>query len=411
MATEKLASSPAVEASRVPKVPLLANIEKEALRANPEHKDSIERTFGLMNRQFFENYRIFDSQEIRGVSFAHTTLTIDRNVIEEIGGMSHMEGLKPQVNKNEEVFLEPSFALPIEGDPATSSDVAAYIFLQKLTIAAAAIKRGEEPGRIRIHVYGQPEAQHGHASVGFLARMFTDRFNEQGRVYAELVAQTLEGVDLDKTKIRFQGGSKGAVTIDKTYKHLPEELKTKTAINAKGEPVRVDSVQMVYDNPVGIHSGLARALKALNELGIVVDIGRLTFKEPLLRDIAPLRKDYESYLARSLGVQKQTKREQAINWLTFIAETIPLAVGNKPEHEATAITSRLDVTNVKRKVFTKLWGNRGRKKPIVMYQDGKTRVVPIETDSSHAYNFIHRMLAPGRIGKRMQVIEGLAKAA
>jgi len=238
--------------------------------------------------------------------------------------------------------------------------------------------------------------------------MWTSRFNEQGKAYAELVEKTLSGVDLNKTRVRFQGASKGAVTVDKTFKNLPDRLKTKTTINPKGEEKTIDSVQRFYDNPAGIHSGgIKRALKGLNFLGIVVDIARVPIKDPLVKDIGAVKKEYNQYLAQAMNLPESGKRQQALKWLTFIAEMAPLAVGNTPENSAFAVTSRFDVTNIKRRVFGKLWSNKGREKHLLMYKDGKTHITPIETNASHAFNTINRMLEPGRIGRRMQVIEGL----
>jgi len=51
-----------------PRVPLFVTIEREAIKANPEHANSISRAFEVMNRQFFANYQVFSSEKRKGVS-------------------------------------------------------------------------------------------------------------------------------------------------------------------------------------------------------------------------------------------------------------------------------------------------------------------------------------------------------
>lgn len=169
------------EKSPLPKVPLFVAIEREAIKNNPDHEEAIKRTFDIMNRQFLENYAVFSPEGQKGVSFAYTTLVIDKQVIEQIGDLPDAGNLKPQVNKNEECFIEPAFALPMEGDPSHSADEAAYLYLQKLTTVAKAMERGEDPGYVKIHVFGQPEGLGGSVSSEFFRSMLTSRFNEHGK--------------------------------------------------------------------------------------------------------------------------------------------------------------------------------------------------------------------------------------
>jgi hypothetical protein len=127
--------------------------------------------------------------------------------------------------------------------------------------------------------------------------------------------------------------------------------------------------------------------------------------DPLVRGLS--KKEFYKYISEHADIPSQ-KGQKLLKWRMFLAEANALRRGTPATESAVAITSRLDPANPKGEVLKRILRNEDREKPLIMYSDNKVHMAPVENNAGHAFNAINRMLRPGRIGRRMSVLENLS---
>lgn len=288
----------------------------------PEHKLSFDITLDEINRQITgDGLFQWESKESPGVKFLAGHLQVTPDLIQRIANKSSNSGLTESEDNSQRLqhyvyFIEPAFGIGDDGSALSALDMGIARFIAEMPKVARAKRVSEKPPTVDIFMVGSSTSLGGQATREFVDRVKKKGYDEYGKLYAEFVKEKLVGFDLDKTRIVFQGTSKGAITSDKTFTHLPEEIQERT--------------QLLYDNPAGTHGSgvIERTLRSYGMgVGMAAEIGVRTFAGSVKGSVFAKQKEFYRAIANKLRIpadseeQKKLKRELflkgAMKWVAL----------------------------------------------------------------------------------------------
>ena len=216
----------------------------------PEHQQSFNIALDEINRQITgEGLFQWESKDQPGVKFLAGHLQITPELIERIANQnqntqqtdSEVISSEPEGPKHYAYFAQPSFGLGLDGSALSVLDMGIDRFIKEMPKVARAIRAGEKPPSVDIYLLGGPTALGAEVTREFVDGVKKNGFSEYGRLYAEFVREHLPKDEdtLAETRVVLQGVSKGTITGEQTYAHLPPELQERS--------------QLLFDNPAGTH--------------------------------------------------------------------------------------------------------------------------------------------------------------
>lgn len=314
----------------VPYVRIIRNIVHEKI---PEHRRSFDITLDEINRQMLQPDGLFvwHSKDQLGVSFLAGHLSVTPDLIKRIAVQSpadsdrstaEIKPKKPEEQKKRKIdhymyVIEPYFGLGEDGSAISGADIAIARFIAEMPTIARAIKAGENPPTIDIYMVGSPTALGGHVTPEFVERVKRNGFSEHGKLYAEFVREQLRQDQLDSTRAVIQGGSKGAITSDKTFKYLPKDIQERT--------------QLLYDTPTGTHgkSVLERTFRTYNMgVGMATEVAVRQFAGLVRNGAFVGQKEFYRAIAKLIGIPEDSKEQKRLKKDLFLrGEVWSLAKG------------------------------------------------------------------------------------
>jgi len=299
-------------------------------------------------------------------------------------------------------FIQPALGKNPDGSGLSPVDMALSPALDMLTIMSAAIARGEEPPSGEIFILGSPTALGGETTETFntnvrKAKDAGEGFGPYGEIYAEFEEEFSPKTEqeLDRTRIVEDGAvSKGAITTDKTFRHLPERLQDRTVLIPMASNVRTGDEsreyqtwihkgkrgpQMLLGNPAGVHGhNLPTKIgRSLNMLPFPLE-GYVRGKiNPVARSLDKPHKQFYKDVARELGIPEESEEQKRLKADLFNAELATLFEGSPIDKSRRSFVriSSPDTANANLKAVRKVIRTRlGRAMEVVVdAAEGKPR--------------------------------------
>lgn len=267
---------------------------------------------------------VWQSREQPGVGFLSAHLSVTPDLIKEIAGQaqpvsesSDTEAEPEQQRLEHYVYVvEPSFGLGEDGSALSALDMGIARFISEMPKVARAIRAGVKSPTVDIYMVGGPTALGGQVTPEFVEKVKVNGFSEYGRLYAEFLRERLPE-DLDSTRIVLQGASKGAITSDQTFAHLPTNIQQRT--------------QLLYDNPAGTHGSgvIERTLRTYNMgVGMASEVAVRSLVGSVKNKVFAGQKEFYRQIAKLKGIVDDSPDQQRLkNELFLKGEVWSLAKG------------------------------------------------------------------------------------
>ncbi len=299
----------------------------------PEHARSFDITLDAINEQITGNgLSVWQSKDQPGVGFLAGHLSIDPNLIHRIAGQSEVsQDIKAVESEDEEgpglghyvYVIEPSFGVGEDGSALSALDMGIARFISEMPKVARAIRAGEKPPKVDIYMVGGPTSLGGQVTPEFVEKVKANGFSEYGALYAEFLKGQVSTNEFDSTRIVLQGASKGAITSDQTFKHLPTEMQQRT--------------QLLYDNPAGTHGQ-----NLPTQIGRSINMGVGMATELLVRQFAgsvrngafTSQKEFYRLISKAKGIPQDSEEQARLKSELFLkGEVASLAKGTPLDND------------------------------------------------------------------------------
>lgn len=359
---------------------------KEFAEAHPEKADAMKTVLDEIDEQGIKNFSIFRSEAMPGVAFSHTKLTVTPELIERLSKNSAVaemeqtekkeedEGKEEKTDaKRQDYFLFTSFSPPPDGHAFTPQDVAIDRYIRLMPRVAGAIKRGETPPEVNVHLLGAPTGLGGSVNEEWIENIKKNGLDGPAKLYAEFI-NGREPADGKDVHIVLQGASRGAIIAEKTSKYLHEELQKNT--------------QRLLDNPVGSHEKgqWLKGAQVVAGLGGEI-IARILFDDTM-KNLMKLGGPFAEKLAEEKNIQKDGDEQKKLKLKAALAEGLALVKGSPLDTENTRSFIRRGIkdpsTFTPKKLF-EIWKKGGKETgKFPMFQKGKSLEVPFKS-SGHFF--------------------------
>lgn len=327
----------------VPYVRIIRDIVHEKI---PEHRRSFDITLDEINRQMLQPDGLFvwHSKDQLGVSFLAGHLSVTPDLIKRIAVQSpassdrstaEIKPKKPGEQEKRKIdhyvwVIEPYLGFGEDGSAISAADVAIARFIAEMPTIARAIIAGEKPPTIDIYMVGSPTALGGHVTPEFVEKVKKRGFSEYGRLYAKFVREQLRQDQLDSTRIVIQGGSKGAITSDKTFKYLSQDIQERT--------------QLLYDTPTGTHGKgvLERTLRTYNMgVGMAAEVAVRQFAGLVRNGAFAGQKEFYRAITKLIDIPEDSKEQKRLKRDLFLrGELWSLAKGTPLDRRQRSFSRR-----------------------------------------------------------------------
>jgi len=395
----------------------------------PEHQDAFNTVLTEINQQITgEGLSVWESVNQPGVSFLAGHLSITPEIIRRVSAVDLPETAESSLEEsrldNYVYFLQPSFGFGNEGNVFSILGYGIDRFIREMPKVARAMKMGEKPPKITIHLLGNPKAFGGTVTQEYVDGVREKGFSEQGRLYSEYMEDRLKDIKLSRARIVIQATSKGTITSDKTFDYLSDEIKDRT--------------QLLFDNPAGDHetSVLESTLRAYNlGLGSLIEAtARRRFGLVRRESLSDRSSFYEMIaLLKDLPEDSKEQRDLKMNLLLKgelwnIAKGTPLNSNHRSYTRTPALDSlRIDLGNAARLICASASGSlepyevesleteendggvkiKGRRGLIVKHDDRRLIFSTAHFGHQHPWE---RGIRSGSWKQKMNYVKGSSKA-
>ncbi|OGF81078.1 hypothetical protein A2930_00715 [Candidatus Giovannonibacteria bacterium RIFCSPLOWO2_01_FULL_45_34] len=355
---------------------------KEFAEAHPEKAEAMKTVLDEIDKQGIKNFDVFRSEAMPGVAFSHTKLTITPELINKLSKNSNVAETEPQAKeddvegkeektdaKRQDYFLFTAFAPPPDGHAFTVQDVAIDRYIRLLPRVAGALKRGEKPPEVNVHLLGAPTGMGGAVTEEWIENIKKNGLDAHAKLYSEFIngQEPENGKDVH---VVLQGVSKGAVVAEKTSKYLSEKLQKNT--------------QRLLDNPAGEHEQKEMWTKGKQVVqGLAAETLWRMVADSKMKDLMKLGGPFAEKLAEEKNIPKDGNEQKKLKLKAALAEGLALFKGSPLNTENTRSFIRRGIydplTFTPKRLFD-IWRKGGKEKgSFPMFQKGRSLEVPFKS--------------------------------
>lgn len=301
--------------------PYVVAMKEEALKKAPGHERSFGIVFDEINRQAIDTFGAYQSEAFKGVSFSMMKLTVTPEMVASLGQdlkVNH-DAPKGEGPQNYTYFIEPAFGAGAVGNAFSALDMGIDRYMRELPKVARALKHGEKPPKIDIYVLGSPISLGGKVTEEWVRKVNEEGFNVHGELYADFVQNHLPS-NLEGTRVIIQGPSRGAITAERTFHSLPEDIK--------------DHAQGLYDVPAGYHTPIVpvQVLKSINmAVGMGTEFGVRVALDETSRVLTKLEPNFFKDIAKVKNLPEDDKEQKSLKTKALLGELKALGHGTPPD--------------------------------------------------------------------------------
>ncbi|MDP2668449.1 MAG: hypothetical protein Q8P07_01265 [bacterium] len=354
---------------------------KEFAEAHPEKAEAMKTVLDEIDEQGIKNFDVFRSETMPGVAFSHTKLTVTPELINKLSKNyavtetgpeakeDNAEGREEKTDaKRQDYFLFTAFAPPPDGHAFTVEDMAIDRYIRLLPRVAGALKRGEKPPEINVHLLGAPTGMGGSVNEEWIKNIKKNGLDAHAKLYSEFI-NGQEPPDDKDVHVVLQGVSKGAVIAEKTSKYPHEDLQKNT--------------QRLLDNPAGEHEK-GRWLKGAQvAAGLAGEtVSRMLFDDTM-KNLMKLGGLFTERLQEEKNIPKDGDEQKKLKLKAALAEGVALLKGSPLDTENTRSFIRRgikDPLTFTPKRLLEVWKKGGKEKgSFPMFQKGRSLEVPFNS--------------------------------
>ncbi len=298
----------------------------------PEKATELEAVLTEIDRQAVENFSVYESEAIPGVSFSYSKLAITPEIVQRFATTfkntsASSETVEEQLPedtdkqsdaKQQDYFLFTGFNPPPGGNAFTVQDVAIDRFIRLLPQVANSMRTGVTPPNITIYMLGGPTGLGGTVTTGWLNAARKDSIDADATLYAEFIERHAHGGD--NASILLQGVSRGALVAQKTSSKLPNELQKIS--------------QRLLDNPAGEHErGSVFSKKGRQVAAGFLEELQYQGQGDIMKTLSKEDAKFREALVRRKGLKPEGAVQKVLKLGTVAAEAFELIRGTSLDTE------------------------------------------------------------------------------
>lgn len=273
----------------------------------PQEADSMKIVLQEIDRQAAENFQLFESKKFPGTKFSYIPLRVTPEAVSRIAQNQNPNTTKEQAlvdaepdGKNEAWFIFTAFGKPPDGNAYGAQDIGIDRFVRFLPKIAKAIREGKKPPEVAIYLIGAGTGFGEKVSPELVDEFKKRGFDAKGEMYAEFIGEVLPQDTRQDTHVVLQGASMGSTTADKTYEHLPQNVK--------------DISQRLFDIPAGTHKpGILGWLKGAQAgIGLLSEAGIRAIGDNTVKGLNRGRDALLSSISQTEGFEADSKEQEKL---------------------------------------------------------------------------------------------------
>jgi hypothetical protein len=288
--------------------PYAGMVEKRIHTEAPQEEEKLMKVIKDVDKQGSEHFDVFESS---GATFPYTRVSVNEVVGQEVEEKTENE----QSPKNWLYVIMPGFATPSLGHPFTPWDMVYDRVFQEMSRVKNASTRKESIPKVEVVVIGSPLSSWGKVSETWVDKVAQEGFSAHGKAISEF----LENYPLAKdpnTRIVLNGISMSAMVFEEVMKNFKF----------------ADRSKALYDNPVGDHPAVLRALRAVNiGVGFAAEsAARMSLDDrtkQVVQDEAPFLAQLEEDLKKKGIETHSTPEDLELKWRACKADIFNVVKG------------------------------------------------------------------------------------